>query len=512
MGPDRLVHAPDHLVRIHIGSAFHNLQEPVVPERDMIGILRLVQSVGIDQQRDAADILQHMARENVARSDSKRHVGFPFEERGFPVGTKERGRIVTAVAETHFPGFQVDDSDEHGDEHQLLVIRGEGFIQFPRDFRDGRSLLNGHAKDRARHGHQQTRRDSLSTHVTDAEVQLPVLNGKVIQVSAHLFRRNHLTGHVDPYLDRRGHLSIDIDVHLLRELPGNQAPLDIPRHLELALDALPFGRRTLEFVDIRDQGRLHVGEGTVQGADFVLAGRFRKDRIKMAAGDVPGLDGQVAERFEGLPDHPEAYEEHQDQPQETDAENDHPEPLEGSENIPFRAHDPHAPARGFERGVEDVASLPVDLEGPHPLFKIHHGPSQGFHGRRLTGQGFRENGLIEEYVRIGMHEESSAPAQKDDVGVRIRLDGGERLRQPLEGDVQGDGADIGAVSCGKGLAVGDEHLVLQVRVVILLPVAVRLGPAGLVQQFGKLVPAQVPVLVIVAAFLDGRDGIALHPA
>ena len=35
---------------------------------------------------------------------------------------------MAGVAELHVAGLEVDESDEHGDEHTLLVVLGEGMV------------------------------------------------------------------------------------------------------------------------------------------------------------------------------------------------------------------------------------------------------------------------------------------------------------------------------------------------------------------------------------------------
>ena len=78
--------------------------------------------------------------------------------------------------------------------------------------------------------------------------------------------------------------------------------------------------------------------------------------------------------------------------------------------------------------------------------------------------------------------------------MRIRLHGRKVVGQPFQGNVQRDGA---------GLAVGDHPLRLPVFGVVLLPVAVGLGPAGLVQELGLEIPVQIEILVILIALLFG---------
>ena len=111
-----------------------------------------------------------------------------------------------------------------------------------------------------------------------------------------------------------------------------------------------------------------------------------------------------------------------------------------------------------------------------------------------------------------MHEERTATTDQDDIGVRIRLHRGKRLRKPFQGNVEGNGSDEVALRVIERLAVGNKHLGLHVGVIVLFPIAVRLRPARLVQELGKLIPAQVRILVIVAAFLNGLDGVFIQIA
>ena len=113
--------------------------------------------------------------------------------------------------------------------------------------------------------------------------------------------------------------------------------------------------------------------------------------------------------------------------------------------------------------------------------------------------------LVEEAVRVGMDQEGAAAADEEGIGVRIRPDGGQHLGQPHQGKVQGDSADELSVRVDERLAVGNQHLRLQVLAVVLVPVAVGLGPAGFAHEFGQLVPVQIEVLVVVVALLLGFD-------
>ena len=99
-------------------------------------------------------------------------------------------------------------------------------------------------------------------------------------------------------------------------------------------------------------------------------------------------------------------------------------------------------------------------------------------------QFLRENRLVEQFLLIRVDEVPATPAHQDAVGVRIRLDGRDGLGKPLEVEVQGNRTDVSAVLGREWLAIGYQHLRLQGRIIVHVPVAVRFGPARLVQQFG----------------------------
>ena len=85
----------------------------------------------------------------------------------------------------------------------------------------------------------------------------------------------------------------------------------------------------------------------------------------------------------------------------------------------------------------------------------------------------------------------------------VRLHGRDGFGKPAQGKVCGDGAHIRSLFVQDGLAVGEDHLVLDG---FLFAVFVQEGlcPGGMAQQFGQLVPVHIEIFVGFAAFLLGH--------
>ena len=91
----------------------------------MLRIFSLVQAVGIDEQEPVFHILQAGTLEGCLFPDTQRHVVVLDGQEG----AVQQRRIVTAVAEVHQTGCQVNHAEEHGHEHVLVVVAREGNVQ-----------------------------------------------------------------------------------------------------------------------------------------------------------------------------------------------------------------------------------------------------------------------------------------------------------------------------------------------------------------------------------------------
>ena len=106
-----------------------------------------------------------------------------------------------------------------------------------------------------------------------------------------------------------------------------------------------------------------------------------------------------------------------------------------------------------------------------------------------------------------MHEVGAALPDHDAVGIGIGLDGGDGLREPAQGQVHRDSADIVVLLVPDGLAVGGDHI--RGEDPLGVEVVVRLRPARFVQQFGLLIPVHVEIFILVISLLGGLDDTVL---
>ena len=103
-----------------------------------------------------------------------------------------------------------------------------------------------------------------------------------------------------------------------------------------------------------------------------------------------------------------------------------------SENVAFRADDGNAPACRAKGSEEDIALLTVHLELAHAFLAPEHGVAKFGKVRVGSLQRLGEDGLVEKLGGIGMHEKGASLAEHYAVGVRVRLDGGDSLREPAQ--------------------------------------------------------------------------------
>ena len=264
-------------------------EDALVAQFFVLEIFCLVESVGVQQDRRPADILQHLAFKIPTATDSDGSIGQARHEGRFFL--QEDGRIMAAVAELQPAGLQVQLADEERHEHELLILLGDAVVDLAGHLGRRKALTGKHTEQAERDGHEQARRDPLTAYVSDTEVQLVILNEIFIQVSAHFLGRRHEGIQVDFLSFREG-----------RELIGNQRHLDIPGNLEFSFDTLLLGCGRGQFIDIVHKGFLHVIERLRQDADLVRTMSLGQSFGKITAGDGTGLYGEGAERFQLLPD------------------------------------------------------------------------------------------------------------------------------------------------------------------------------------------------------------------
>ena len=93
-----------------------NVQQTLVRKLFLLTILSLVKSVGINEQWMVGDVVYLFTLELEVRPESDGAVWNHVDEVGTTLAYQHRG-IVAGIAEVKVAGVQVDESEEHGDEH-----------------------------------------------------------------------------------------------------------------------------------------------------------------------------------------------------------------------------------------------------------------------------------------------------------------------------------------------------------------------------------------------------------
>ena len=192
-------------VELHTADDIH---EAVVAKLLLLGVLGLVQSVAVDKEGAVLDILHGLADKLQARPEADGGVGLHLHE----LAAQYR-RVVTGIAVVHATGLQVDESEEHGDEHAVLVALAKLVVQAG-CYLGGHHALLGHGTEQTGGlGHEQRGGDALATDVAEADIDVVVLQQEVVEVATHLL----------------GGLHIGIEVQSLvgGELAGDDGLLDV---------------------------------------------------------------------------------------------------------------------------------------------------------------------------------------------------------------------------------------------------------------------------------------------
>ena len=165
-----------------------------------------------------------------------------------------------------------------------------------------------------------------------------------------------------------------------------------------------------------------MGEGPGQDTYLIQAVVLRKDRVEMAVSDIPRLVSKVTQGPQGLSDNPEACEEHQQESQGGDKQGDIAETVESAENLFLRTDDGRTPSSALEGFVKHVATLTPQLQHTGSLFPILHRMAQVIQFGIRLDHILRENGVVEQLIRIRVDKEDTTAADEDAVRSLIWLD------------------------------------------------------------------------------------------
>ena len=457
----------------------------------MLAVFGLVETVRVDEQRAVLDGIDLFPLEHQARQHADGEVGLHLEEVSAVLSSANHGRVVACVAEGKMTGGQIHQAHEEGHKHiGLVLLSGEGIVHMAADI-GRKQLLAGQSTEQTRDlGHKQGGRHTLSAHVSHAEVQGVVRKQITVQVSTYFLGRIHRGKHIQALA--------------VREHAGQHRHLDAGGHVELTLQRCLLGRGGLELLDIVHQRLLHIAKRLAQLANLIHAAKVRQLRLELTGGYGFGLVGQSPQRLQFPRNDADEEEQHQEQAHRHNGQGRGAKAGETLEDITFRAFDGHTPAGNTQGLIEHIAVLAVEAKLRHAFLSALHGVSQRGEGRIGLLHGGREDGLLEEFVFVGVDKVSTALTHHDTVRVGIGLDGRNGLGQPVERKAGVKGSHVLTLAVDQGLAVGSHHL-LMARGGIQLHV--RLCPRGFIQELGHQVPVHIEILVGVRSSLRGAEGI-----
>ena len=129
----------------------HQFQQMVVAELLHLPVLGLVQTVGIDQQLFAADIVDMFAIEWIISPKAERMVLiFHLHE-----PTVEHRGIVATVAEVEPASVEVEPSDKHRDEHHTFIVLCQSLVHTHGDVGGHHAFRGEGAEEAGALGHEQ---------------------------------------------------------------------------------------------------------------------------------------------------------------------------------------------------------------------------------------------------------------------------------------------------------------------------------------------------------------------
>ena len=149
-------------------------------------ILGLVNTVGIDEERLAVHISHLLTSEVHFRPQANRRISlhlhiFAVEQRG----------VMACVTVLHVTSLEVDESDEHRDEHSLIVVLCQSVVQAAGDDVRLETAVHQRAEHTRHLRHEEGCRHTLAADVAHAEVEQVVDKSIAVEVATHLLRRRH---------------------------------------------------------------------------------------------------------------------------------------------------------------------------------------------------------------------------------------------------------------------------------------------------------------------------------
>ena len=98
---------------------------------------------------------------------------------------------MTCITEVETTCSKVNQTNEHGDEHTILVILGKLVVDASTNL-SWRVVMLSHSTEQADNlCHKERSRNTLTRYVTNSEVEMIFLHEIVIEVTSYLLSRSH---------------------------------------------------------------------------------------------------------------------------------------------------------------------------------------------------------------------------------------------------------------------------------------------------------------------------------
>ena len=152
-----------------------DIKQTLVAELLTFFVLRLIQSVGIDEERLALDGFHFFIRVFHPRQNAYRCIGEHIQELDTVSATSDDRRIMTCITEREVTCSEIYESESEGHEHiGLVVVARQGIIHTGADFSWAHRLLGQREEQTRGLCHKQRGRHPLATDVTHTEIELVV--------------------------------------------------------------------------------------------------------------------------------------------------------------------------------------------------------------------------------------------------------------------------------------------------------------------------------------------------
>jgi len=448
-------------------------------------VLDVGHAVGVHDQGVARR--QHELRDLVvrARHHAQRDPRVGPDLLGPAVGAAEHRRIVPGADQPRPAGVRMILGVEQGHEQARLVVLEQQMVGPPRDLRR-RVPAPGHGPhEQPGHGHEKGRRGALAGHVGHDDAHRAAGEAEEVEVvAAHLPGRPVVAVHVEAVLELRER----------RELPGQDAALDVGGDHQLLVVPLFLGGAGLDVLDLVQDGLAEAVEGARQAADLPGALVFDQPVGIVALGVAVGLTEEPGQRLGDRVGH--RQQQHHDQPHDDDGDGDHGvlQLDQGLQHDVARRDDGQGPADGFDPGVDDQRRLArVRVGHVHEVGRrVPQQPGQLLEVRVRGPLGDVPEALVGHQLTGDLAAPADEPAclrHHEGLAAAPRREPFQPVHQLGQGDVHRGHAHQLALA-PDGVGVGGH------QDVAAADVQVRLGPVP--PPVGQRLPEPVPDRVVVS--------------